>query len=123
MSMVSIENWPTFHDTATSALDAIKGTHRVLPILAYGIDGKLIRPQMYCHQLEGALVELYFALSHWAIGDRKGNTGNDVYAADIVMIHVLAPPCSTVVTTPRKCKVADLFVDPSSSPNKKARRS
>ncbi|KAI6040515.1 hypothetical protein EDC04DRAFT_2894047 [Pisolithus marmoratus] len=115
-SVFAIQNWPTFHDVAASALDAIKDTHQVLPLPAYGMDGKLIEPQMYCCHLQGALVELYFALSHWAIGKRCGSPGNDVYAADIVMICVLALPCSTTAGTPKKWKVANLYVDPSSSP-------
>ena len=105
---------------AASALDSIKDTHRVHPILAYGMDGKLIKPQAYRRQLDGALVELYFTLSHWAIGERNGSPGNDVYTADIVIIRVLAAPHSTVASTPRKWKVAELFVDPNSSPTKKA---
>ncbi|KIM66133.1 hypothetical protein SCLCIDRAFT_14522 [Scleroderma citrinum Foug A] len=78
-SVFAIENWPTFHDVAASALDSIKDTHRVHPILAYGMDGKLIKPQAYRHQLDGALVELYFTLSHWAIGERNGSPGNDLH--------------------------------------------
>ncbi|KAI6030607.1 hypothetical protein F5J12DRAFT_779712 [Pisolithus orientalis] len=67
---------------------------------------------------EGALVELYFALSHWAIAKKKGSIAANVYGGEIIMIQVLAPPHSTVAGTPRKQKLS-LFIDPSTSPNKK----
>ncbi|KAH7917949.1 hypothetical protein BV22DRAFT_1134981 [Leucogyrophana mollusca] len=42
-----IKNWLTSNDTAANALDTIKEMHRVIPILAYSMDGKLITPSLY----------------------------------------------------------------------------
>ena len=62
-----IQNWPTYHEAAAATHVDIKETHHIVPVLAYGLARKLIEPQNYHCQLEGALVELYFGLSHLSI--------------------------------------------------------
>ena len=100
-----IQNWPTYHEAAAATHVDIKETHHIVPVLAYGLARKLIKPQNYHCQLEGALVELYFGLSHLSIARKRGEPGgNDVYTADIVIIHVLAMPNTIVAGMPRKQK-------------------
>ena len=118
----SIENWPAFSDAARGGLDSIKQTHRVIPIPAYDLEGKLIDPRYYCRHLEGAVAEVHFNLSHWSIA-RQGVPGKDVYTADIVLIRVIAPPRATATPrtrTPLKRKVS-AFIHPDSSPTKRPR--
>jgi hypothetical protein len=118
----SMDNWPLYDDNARDELIALKETHHIVLIPAYNLQGKLIKPDAYRCSLKGALVELYFNLSHWSMAAKKGtgSQGNDVFAADIQMIHVISPPRSTVGGTPRKRKIS-LYVDPAASPNKKHR--
>lgn len=85
-----------------------------MPIPAYDLEGKLIKPDAYTCSLKNTLVELHFNLSHWAIAGKGGNPGSDVFTADIHMIRVIAPPQPTVACA-RKRKVS-LFIDPSSAP-------
>jgi len=116
----SIENWPAFSDAARGGLDSIRQTHRVIPVPAYDLEGKLIDPCYYRRHLEGALAEVHFNLSHWSIA-KQGVPGKDVYTADIVLIRVIAPPRATATPrTPLKRKVS-AFIHPDSSPTKRAR--
>ncbi|KIJ13523.1 hypothetical protein PAXINDRAFT_156471 [Paxillus involutus ATCC 200175] len=85
LAVFSIENWPTASDAAQAELEAIKGTHWVIPIPTYNVEGKLIKPDAYRHCLEGALVELYFNLVHWSIAAKNGTLANDSWL-------LLAPP-------------------------------
>jgi len=96
------------------------GRHRVIPIPAYDIEGKLIDPRYYRRHLEGAVAEVHFNLSHWSIS-RHGVPGKDVYTADMVLIRVLTPPRAySIPRTPLKRKVS-AFIHPDSSPTKRAR--
>ena len=95
-------------------------THRVIPIPAYDITGKLIDPHYYHRHLEGAIVEAHFNLSHWAIS-QQGIPGKDVYMADIVMLHVIVPPrASAMPRTPTKRKVS-AYIHPDASPTKRTK--
>ena len=115
-----IENWPAFSDAARGGLDSIRQTHRVIPIPAYDVEGKLIDPHYHCRHLEGALAEVHFNLTHWSIS-RQGVPGKDVYTADIALIRVLVPPrAAATPCTPLKRKVS-AFIHPDCSPTKRAR--
>jgi len=107
-------------ESAQPELEELKATHQLVPIPAYDVCGKLIKPDAYRRSLANALVELHFSLSHWPIGGKRGVPGYDVYTAEIQMIHVIAPPRATVTSTPRKRKIS-LYVDQSPSPSKKRR--
>jgi len=119
-AIFSIENWPDFTDATRGGPDSIRQTHWVIPIPAYDIEGKLIDLHYYCHHLEGAVAEVHFNLSHWAIS-RHGVPGKDVYTADMVLIRILTPPRAySIPRTPLKRKVS-AFIHPDSSPTKHAR--
>ena len=100
----------------------MKHMHHVIPIPAYNIKGKLIKPDAYHQCLDGALVEVYFNLFHWSIVGKRGTLGNDVYSSDIVLIQVLASPCPSLGTMARTLhkRKFDLFIDPTPSPTKRA---
>ncbi|KIJ21318.1 hypothetical protein PAXINDRAFT_151863 [Paxillus involutus ATCC 200175] len=42
LAIFSIENWLMASDAAQAKLEVMKGTHRVIPIPAYNVEGKLI---------------------------------------------------------------------------------
>ena len=88
----TMEKWPLTYEDTRAELDKLRETHRIVPIPAYDLQGKLIKPDAYRHSLQNALVELHFNLSHWFITAKGGNPGSDVFAADINMIRVIAPP-------------------------------
>ncbi|KAL4075020.1 hypothetical protein V8B97DRAFT_1868146, partial [Scleroderma yunnanense] len=92
-------------------LDALKVTHQIVPVLAYTMDGRLIRPNVYQMSLEKPIVELCFNLSHWAIAGKKGTPGEDVFTVDVVLIHILAPLCPSKVNHAHKHKVT-MFTEP-----------
>ncbi|KAF9241615.1 hypothetical protein BU15DRAFT_31872, partial [Melanogaster broomeanus] len=61
----------------------MNSTHRAVPLPAYDIHDQLIPPTSYRQQLQGALVEIHFDLSHSAF------KGKDTYTADIHSIRVI----------------------------------
>jgi hypothetical protein len=115
-----IKNWLITTDAAHEELVNMLNTHSVNPIPAYDMHGHLIHPLSYHSQLSGAVIELYFELSHWSMRGQNGEPSCDTFAADMVAIHVLVLPKPTLVTL-HKCKVYDKM-DPfaSPSPSKKA---
>jgi hypothetical protein len=115
----TIADWPVRSAEAQAAIDEMKNTHRVVPIPAYDIAGKLIPPTDYRAQLMGAVVELYFTLTHWSIGPKDKVPRSDTYVADIVSMRVVSPP-KTPMVSPRKRKT--FACDPMSSPSKKVRK-
>ena len=104
------ENWPLTDKSARDELEELRSTHCVVLIPAYNIQGNLIKPAAYRRCLENALVELHFNLTHWSIAGKKGLPGNDVFTADIPLIRVIAPPCSSAVVTPKRRQIS-LFID------------
>ncbi|KAI6037404.1 hypothetical protein BKA83DRAFT_9650 [Pisolithus microcarpus] len=111
-----IDNWLVDDDEMRDELETLKTTHHLVPLPAYDIDGNLIQPHAYQQSLQGALVELYFNMMHWAIAGKGGTQGNDVFTAEIQMICIIKPPCQTAM--PSKCKVS-LYIHPDSNCNKK----
>ena len=59
-------------------LERMKGSYRAIPVPTYNIDNHLIHPASYRHELQGALVEIHFTLSHCTFK-------NKVLENDIVM--------------------------------------
>ncbi|KAI9566519.1 hypothetical protein HD554DRAFT_2275745 [Boletus coccyginus] len=114
----SLENWPLTDEDARDELLSLSEIHCIVPIPAYNLQGKLIKPDAYRCTLEEALVEIYFNMSHWSITGKKSEVGNDVFTADIQMIRVISLPHSTVGGALRKCKIS-FYIDPAASPNKK----
>ncbi|KAG6824516.1 hypothetical protein H0H92_006634 [Tricholoma furcatifolium] len=110
-----IENWPVNSDAARDELASMTDTHCVNPIPAYDMHRYIIHPTFYRTCLVGAIVELNFELTHWAMKSRNSEAACDTYTADIVAVHVLVPPKPTVIT-PRKRKVFHKM-DPLSSPS------
>jgi hypothetical protein len=118
----SIDNWPLTDEDARDELIALKETHRIVPVPAYNLQGKLIKPNAYRRSLEEALVEVHFNLMHWSIPGKKGSIGNDVFVADIQMMRVISPPRFTgAAYTPLRKRKISLFVDPAASPSPKRR--
>ncbi|KAH9943785.1 hypothetical protein B0H21DRAFT_709832 [Amylocystis lapponica] len=121
-SIFSIEHWPCSTQEARDALPALIETHHVVPVPAYDMHGCLIEPTDYQHCLLGALIEVHFSLTHWAIPGRgEGALGSDVFSADIGKIQVLAPPQPTLVT-PRKHRIAAMDPEDSLAPALKRTR-
>ncbi|KAM6503708.1 hypothetical protein JOM56_000651 [Amanita muscaria] len=46
-------------------------THRVQYLQVYNMNGHLIEPSKYHKNLQGALVQVHFAVTRWAISARK----------------------------------------------------
>ncbi|KAI5993897.1 hypothetical protein EDD15DRAFT_2366981 [Pisolithus albus] len=98
----TIDNWLVDDDETRDELETLKATHHLVPLPTYDIDGNLIQPHAYRQSLQGALVELYFNMSHWAIAGKGGTQGNDVFTAEIQMIRIIEPPRQTVMPNKRK---------------------
>ncbi|KAI5989258.1 hypothetical protein EDD15DRAFT_2284432 [Pisolithus albus] len=111
----SFERWPLTKETNRAELLSLKSTHRILPLPAYDLDDHLIRPGSYCRLLQGAIVEVHFTLSHWAIAAAK----RDVYGADIERIRLLVPPTHTATAKKRRIPFR---LEEDSSPAKKSAR-
>ncbi|KAM6490060.1 hypothetical protein JOM56_014472 [Amanita muscaria] len=101
----TIAQWPAFYSEAQEQLKTMVDTHRVNYLRAFDMHGNLIEPQDYRKHLQGALVQIHFTLTHWAIGGRSGDAPTDIYTADICNMRVLSPPPSYgMAVTPRKRK-------------------
>lgn len=94
--------------------------HRVVPVPVYNVKGDLIRPEAYQHSLDGAIVELHFNLTHWAIAGRKGSLPSDQFIAEIKVIQVLVPPRASNSSMTKK-RVVQRHLDPNAPVNKKSR--
>ncbi|KAF9233413.1 hypothetical protein BU15DRAFT_80120 [Melanogaster broomeanus] len=90
-----LDDWPVHSEGARNALDDMKNTHRAVPLAAYDVHDHLIPPTSYRQQLQGALVEVHFDLSHSAF------KGKDRYTADIHSICVITVPPSTATAKKR----------------------
>lgn len=64
----------------------ITNTHKLNVILAYNINGKIIKPREYKSKLEGALVHTEFHMNYWLV------KGKDFFMADIQAMRVLEKP-------------------------------
>ncbi|KAJ7597805.1 hypothetical protein C8J56DRAFT_1041978 [Mycena floridula] len=80
----AMQTW-TGPERVQHAVDALKGTHRVHPLLVYDVDGTLIRPIHIRDAMEGRLVEVIYNLKHWYIESAK----KDSFSADIVSVRIL----------------------------------
>ncbi|KAI6004662.1 hypothetical protein EDD15DRAFT_2108578, partial [Pisolithus albus] len=94
---ISFERWPLTKEKIRAELLNLKSTHRILPLPAYDLEDRLIRPASYRRVLQGAIVEVHFTLSHWPIAAAK----QDVYIADIEHIRLLVPPTYTAASKKR----------------------
>ena len=88
----SATKWPLTHEETCAELQTVLTTHRIVPVPAYDIQGKLVSPEAYRRTLEDAIVELHFSLSHFAIAGKKGTRSKDVFVGEIDAMHVLVPP-------------------------------
>lgn len=91
-------NWPVFSPSARKELESMQGTHCVIPLPAYDIDGNLISPREYRAKLKGALVVMRFDLTHWTISAKQGRPATDTFVANIRRIDILeeSVPVSTI---------------------------
>ncbi|KAI6025247.1 hypothetical protein PISMIDRAFT_102069 [Pisolithus microcarpus 441] len=94
----SLELWPLTKEKNRAELLALKNTHHIVPLPAYDLSNDIIRPASYRRILQGAIVEVHFTLSHWAIATAK----RDVYGGDIQRIRLLVPPTWSSSTKKRK---------------------
>ncbi|KIK17013.1 hypothetical protein PISMIDRAFT_685753 [Pisolithus microcarpus 441] len=67
----SFERWPLTKEKNRAELLSLKSTHRILPLPAYDLENYIIRPGSYRRVLQGAIMEVHFTLSHWAIAAAK----------------------------------------------------
>jgi hypothetical protein len=88
----SMAGWLVESSHAKEALEAIKKTHRVNYLEAFDASSNLIHPLKYRQNLQGALVQVHFRLTHWAFAERMGVAATDTFVSDIVSMQVLAPP-------------------------------
>jgi hypothetical protein len=117
----NVHNWPVSSEAARHDLETMVETHRVVPIPAYDADGNLIHPQNYRKMLRGAIVQVYFHLTHWSIARKQdGTSAVDSYTADVVSIRVLNQ-LTTSVTTKRKiaARIDSPHLEPVAGPSKK----
>ncbi|KIL56468.1 hypothetical protein M378DRAFT_172685 [Amanita muscaria Koide BX008] len=101
----TIAGWPAYYSQAQEELKNMVNTHRVRYLLAFDMNGHLIEPSEYRKHLQGALVQVHFTVTRWAIGARKGDEAWDTFVADIHQMRVLSPPASYgKPVVPRKLK-------------------
>ncbi|KAI6130694.1 hypothetical protein EDD16DRAFT_1700649 [Pisolithus croceorrhizus] len=112
-----LEQWPLTKERNRAELVALRSTHRILPLPAYDVAGDLIAPTAYRRCLQGAVAEVHFNLSHWAIARAK----RDVYAGEIQFIRVLVPPLTP--TRGSKKRKLPLHLDSDDMPSAKCPRS
>jgi hypothetical protein len=91
-----IGSWPV-QDRCQDALDNIKSSHTVIPIPAYGTNGKLILPKDYERRLSGAIVEAHFTINHHYF--KRGNRA--ALVAVVRRLDILRPP-GTEIRSPVK---------------------
>jgi hypothetical protein len=100
---LDINNWPTRSEAAKEAVKKMQMTHKVRPLQAYGVDGRLINPRDYKTRLQGSLVEMRFTLTHWAISPTKHNiSGSDAFVADIQGLRIIQDPAPSPQVSPSK---------------------
>lgn len=118
----TLENWPVTGLWKEELL-AVKDTHMISPLPAYGIDLQPIKPRDYHRSLVGAIVEVHCTLAHYMFTKE----GRSTLVANIEELNVLVPPPS-LPTSPSKRKFMDramgnLPVDFPESPTKKGKKS
>ena len=116
----AMNDWPLTHEETREELQALKATHRVVPVPAYDVIGNLIKPNAYRQSLQDAIVEMHFNMAHWAIAARRGKPANDVFVGDIEVIRVLVPPRPSSSGLARK-RVVHSHLDPNAPIQKKTR--
>lgn len=115
------QKFPVTQQDTREELFELQKTHRMVPLQARGDDGYMLSPFDYRAQLENAIVELQFNLSHWPISPRAGSSGKDSFTADIVQIRILVPPPPPVSNSPSKRKIP-AYIDPQSSASPRKKR-
>ncbi|KAI5990489.1 hypothetical protein EDD15DRAFT_2198069 [Pisolithus albus] len=109
----TFEQWPLTQERHCAELLTLKSTHHLLPVPAYDLEGNLLKTSTYCRNLQGALVEIHFTLSHWGIAGVK----RDIYRGEIELIQLLEPPpTSSAAVQKRKLP---LHLDTDEGPAKK----
>ena len=98
---MSLEQWPVENDVAALELEKMRLIYRAIPVPAYNLQNCLISPACYQQELQGALVEIHFTLSHCAFKNK------DTLTADIHTLRVLHVP-HTVVSL-LKCHLPTSF--------------
>jgi hypothetical protein len=79
-------------------------THKVNYLRAYNMENRLLSPNLYSSDLPGTIVCVAFVMKRWVITDKEKDVSNDVFAADIQTIHILAaaPVEDTPATTSKR---------------------
>ncbi|KAI6027708.1 hypothetical protein PISMIDRAFT_13336 [Pisolithus microcarpus 441] len=85
--LYSFKHWPLMREQSHAELLALKKSHCLRPMPAYDINNDLLDPSMYCHCLQGAIIEVHFTLSHWSIASTK----HDIFSSLIKLICILVP--------------------------------
>ncbi|KIO04659.1 hypothetical protein M404DRAFT_142794, partial [Pisolithus tinctorius Marx 270] len=83
-------NWPLTKEKNWAELLTLKTTHWLVPLAAMDVSGHQISPYAYCHCLQDAIIKVHLMFSHWGIARNK----QDMYAANIIFMHMLMPPCA-----------------------------
>ncbi|KAI6152553.1 hypothetical protein BKA82DRAFT_4351867 [Pisolithus tinctorius] len=89
-NLFSFENWPLTKEKNWAELLTLKTTHWLVPLAAMDVSGHQISPYAYCHCLQDAIIKVHLMFSHWGIARNK----QDMYAANIIFMHMLMPPCA-----------------------------
>ena len=89
----------------------MENTHTVNPLMAYGVNKRLIHPKDYALKLRDALVEMRFNLRHWVIGGTKKKAPMDTFVADIVSIRVIEEPKPRPSPSKKRACTKDPFDD------------
>jgi hypothetical protein len=81
-----------------------------------------MHPQYYKSMLTNAIVEVNFTLTHWTIGTKPGQGGEnvDAYTPELYSMRVLRKPLPSIVS-PRKRKVSSKYPMDSGSLTKKTK--
>lgn len=121
-NLFALENWPVT-GAWRAELDAVKDTHMISPLPAYGLDLEPIKPREYTRRLIGAIVEVQFSFISYIFP----KDGRATLVGVIEEINVLVPP-PLVPTSPNKRKFMERTMgksipDMPESPTKKGKLS
>ena len=104
-------NWPLTHEETREELEELMATHRIRPIPVWDENRVFIKPDLYRHHLEEAIIEVHFTLTHWSIASRRGDPGTDAFVGEIDTMQVLIPPQVISRGVPKKRKLKQRLED------------
>jgi hypothetical protein len=85
----NMNNWPTHSAQASVALEGMRRTHRVRPLMAYDLENEIIHPKDYRSKLKGALVQIWFTLTRDVEPGYRGKPPLEIFIAYLSTIRMI----------------------------------